>query len=163
MVQRQFIGTTSPSNNLRKGNILVLTLVSLIAVFAFVAFSIDIGALVSARSDLQNAADAAARAGARHLPEDIGTVETVAKNFTEKNPVADKIITLEPDEDLEIGFWNTKLREFTVLNKSEIQDANAVRTTIRMNQSRGNMRQPLFRTLTWDRFGRTRIVCHRGD
>jgi len=51
----------------RRGSILVLVAIMLVVLLAFVAFAIDLGAIADARAQCQNAADAAAVAGARAL------------------------------------------------------------------------------------------------
>ena len=53
--------------NSRRGAVLVLLLVSLITLLTFVALAIDLGMLAVARTQCQDAADAAAMAGARTL------------------------------------------------------------------------------------------------
>lgn len=54
----------------RRGTVLPLVVISLTALFGFVAIAIDLGLIVVARSQCQNAADSAALAGARTLNGD---------------------------------------------------------------------------------------------
>ena len=56
----------------RRGTALVLFVVCLIPLFAFVALAIDLGLVMFAQTQLSNAADAAALAGARALNGDSG-------------------------------------------------------------------------------------------
>lgn len=56
--------------NPRRGAALVLLLVAIITLFAFVALAIDLGILAVARTELQDAADISAMAGARTLNGD---------------------------------------------------------------------------------------------
>jgi Flp pilus assembly protein TadG len=51
----------------RRGAVLVLLMVSLLALLTFVALAIDLGILAVARTQCQDAADAAAMAGVRTL------------------------------------------------------------------------------------------------
>jgi Flp pilus assembly protein TadG len=51
----------------RRGTIVPFLVVSLVALCGFLAFAIDVGLLVSAKTQCQNAADAAAMAGARSI------------------------------------------------------------------------------------------------
>ena len=51
----------------RQGAVLVLAAVLMTILFTFVAFSVDIGYVVVANAELQNAADAAALAGAASI------------------------------------------------------------------------------------------------
>src|SRR4028119_435182 len=52
----------------RKGSIMVVTCLSMVALLGFCALAVDYGRLVSSRNQLQRACDAAALAGATELP-----------------------------------------------------------------------------------------------
>lgn len=67
------------------GQVLVLFALLLTVIFGFTALAIDVGGMVVAKSRVQNAADAAALAGAQDLPNT--SAFTTAKNFAEKNGV----------------------------------------------------------------------------
>jgi hypothetical protein len=56
--------------NQRRGTILPLVAIALVGLFGFVALAVDIGMVAVARTQCQNAADAAAMAGARTLTGD---------------------------------------------------------------------------------------------
>jgi Flp pilus assembly protein TadG len=56
----------------RRGAIFALTAALLIVIFAFTAFTVDVGYIALARGQLQNAADAAAKAAAAELPAAMG-------------------------------------------------------------------------------------------
>lgn len=58
------------SHTRRRGVVIVLALVMLVVLIGFASLTLDVGALYNARADLQNAADAAALAGASVLSED---------------------------------------------------------------------------------------------
>ncbi len=58
---------TNPSGARRRGTILPLLAVSLVALCGFVALSIDVGMMAVAKTQAQNAADLAALSGARSL------------------------------------------------------------------------------------------------
>src|ERR1700733_9444928 len=62
-----------------RGAILPLTAISIIGLCGFLALSIDLGMLAVARAQVQDAADAAAIAGARSL---IGSVTNYVSNST---------------------------------------------------------------------------------
>src|SRR5436305_15145020 len=57
----------------RRGAIVPMTAVCLTAVIAFVALALDLGLLMIARNQAQNAADSAAMAGTRALTGDTST------------------------------------------------------------------------------------------
>ena len=54
----------------RRGAVIVLTVVTLVVLLGFAALTIDVGAMYNTRTDLQNAADSAALAGASGLASD---------------------------------------------------------------------------------------------
>lgn len=58
--------------NRRRGAVAVLVAVLMIPMLAFVAFCVDIGWMTTTKSELQNAADSAAAAGARQLVDNYG-------------------------------------------------------------------------------------------
>jgi uncharacterized membrane protein len=73
MVRRRAFGGTGRERGRgpkeEDGAILVLWVVALTAIFGFVALAIDLGNDVQAATNIQNAADAAAIAGASQLPD----------------------------------------------------------------------------------------------
>src|SRR5437899_7981806 len=52
-----------------RGSVLVLTAAAMVPLLGMVSLSVDVGRLMSTRRQLQNAADAAALAGAQRLPD----------------------------------------------------------------------------------------------
>lgn len=62
--------THHPYESRRRGAVLPLVVISLVAMFGFVALAIDLGVIAVSRAQCQNAADAAATAGARTLNGD---------------------------------------------------------------------------------------------
>lgn len=71
----------------RSGAILPLVLISLVGLLGFVAFAIDLGMMVVARTQAQSAADSAAMAGARALDGD------TANNNNSSNAITTAITT----------------------------------------------------------------------
>lgn len=82
----------------RQGVALVLLLVAIVALFAFIALAIDLGMLAVARTQLQDAVDVAAMAGARTLNGDMsannnyGSAAPNAINAAKQNHVLSKPI-----------------------------------------------------------------------
>jgi Flp pilus assembly protein TadG len=62
----------------RQGTILPLVAIGLVGLFGFVALAVDVGMIAVARTQCQNAADAAAMAGARTLTGTAGTANNAA-------------------------------------------------------------------------------------
>jgi Flp pilus assembly protein TadG len=83
----------------RQGTILSLVAVSLVGLFGFVALAVDIGTVATARTQCQNAADAAAMAGARTLTgsgssdNNAGAAAVNAANTATANSVLSKALT----------------------------------------------------------------------
>lgn len=67
-----------------KGQALVLAALAMVALMGFAAFAVDLGAVYVSRSDLQNAADAAALAAAADLP-DAAAAEAAAIYYAGQN------------------------------------------------------------------------------
>ena len=72
----------------RRGTVAVLTAFMLIGLFSFIAFSIDVGTILVARSELQNAADAAAIAGAWELMDENALTGGTAQAVLESQAIA---------------------------------------------------------------------------
>ena len=111
----------------RRGAMAVLLAVMLIVLFAFLAFAVDLGNVYVTRSQLQNAADAAALAGAQQLAEgeSATTARQVAVDFAKLN---------EPDNgnvlvtgDVTIGVWHNETRGFS----ATLSNPNAVQVVVR--------------------------------
>lgn len=121
----------------RRGAILVLAALCLIMVFAFVAFSVDIGYICFVDAQLQNAADAAALAGAQSLPDGAvvsrtAAIAVAASNLAASVPV--QILT----QDIELGSWDEDEAAFSLLTGTLEVNANAVRVTCRRSSASGN-------------------------
>lgn len=85
--------------------ILPLAAVLLVIVFAFLAFSIDIGYVAMTRGELQNAADAAALAGVADLPDGRAAAVAEARRVALENDANNREVVV-PDEDVTLGFWD---------------------------------------------------------
>jgi hypothetical protein len=140
------------------GAVAVITALSFMVFLALLALVLDIGHLEAVRSELQNAADASALAGARALHPPAGTrltpligdpscsdATTVAANLTNKSDLNDLAISLA---DVQLGHWgwpgetNFSLNQFVPLGACSI-NVNAVRVMARRDQ---NLNQPV---ATW--------------
>jgi hypothetical protein len=118
----------------RKGAMLILVAVLTAAVLAMVAFAVDIGYVVTVRTQLQSAADSAALAGASTLMEaySLNQVQNEALNYAQTNaPGSHASVTL--------GVWDPDTKTFTADN----QEPNAVRVVVERAAGHGNA-VPLF-------------------
>ncbi|MEZ5942694.1 MAG: VWA domain-containing protein [Planctomycetaceae bacterium] len=121
---------TGPS---RRGVIIVLAAVLLIVIFAFLAFSIDVGYMTMTQAQLQNAADAAAMAGSYKIGDTPADVRLAAKEVAYANTAAGAPVVV-PDEDIDLGIFDYSTKTF-VINETL---PNAVRVRTRV------VDQPLF-------------------
>jgi len=110
----------------RRGAILILTAILMVVIFAFVAFTVDLGYLAVMKTDLQMAADSAALASVRDLGIGEAAARSTAKQLASKNRVAGDAVSLE-DTDIEIGIFDEATRSFRVSSVG----ANSVRVTAR--------------------------------
>jgi Flp pilus assembly protein TadG len=67
------------------GQVLVFVAVILVGIVGMAALVVDVGSWYHAQRKLQTAADAAALAGAQHLPTELSTARSVALDFAQKN------------------------------------------------------------------------------
>ena len=115
------------TNTNRRGMILVLGVILLVAVFAFVAFTVDIGHMAVVRTQLQGAADAAALGSAQDIPSGGSVVRNSAKSLGALNSAAGDPVAIA-DADVELGFYDFAGKTF-IVNPSA---PNAVRVTARV-------------------------------
>jgi hypothetical protein len=117
------------SGKWQRGSVIVIFALSLFILIGFATLAIDFGLFYTARSELQNVADAAALAGARYLGAEYVTLldpsEMGSHSFTKedvykviegnietgdvgiKNKVANEAISIDIN-DVEIGFWRVE-------------------------------------------------------
>ena len=128
----------SPTNN-RRGAVVVLTALLLVALLAMVGFAVDVGYIVHARTELQRTADACSLAAVAELPEEVDAKVT-AYNYSVNNhgsvgPALDF-------NDIEIGYWD---RDTATFNSPAPpgENNNAVRVRLNRTAAAGNP-LPLF-------------------
>lgn len=76
--------------NRKEGQSLVITALLMAVLLGSVALSADVGLLFLTKSNLQNAADAAALAGASELPDNPSLAVAVAKDYLSKNDIPEE-------------------------------------------------------------------------
>jgi hypothetical protein len=120
--------------NHRKGAMVVLSAFLLMVLFAFVAFSIDVGYIVHGRTELQRTADACAMAAATRLPNK-DEARAIAKQVALDNAA----IVGPPlsDSEIEFGIWDRDTATFISPPPSG-QQAAAVRITLARTAAKGN-------------------------
>jgi hypothetical protein len=118
---------------------------------AFVALVINVGHLMAVRSQLQNAVDAAALAGAEELdgtPEGIERARAWAVDFAARHGTdRDMPVTIDPWTDVVFGDWDLRDRVFTPIPASDPGAAgriNAVQVLAGRAEARGNPLEVFF-------------------
>lgn len=143
-----------PLRHRRRGNILLLTAALMVVMMACIAFSVDVGYLYIARSELQRTADASAIAAAWELldenaPAGAATASTLsyearvkANQFAALNPVTNDTAALGV-EDVQIGFMANPSDPGQDISFASVQMPNAVRVKVQKT-SLQNGEVPLF-------------------
>ena len=95
----------------RKGVVIILSAALMIVMVAMLAFSVDVGYIVTVQSELDRAVDAGALAGAGTLVDGQTEANQSVYEFIALNPVGNN--TLTPEEvEIVTGEWNADLRSF---------------------------------------------------
>jgi Flp pilus assembly protein TadG len=99
-----------------RGSVIVLFAITLIVLISMIALAVDVGYILTAKNESQNAADAAALAGARQLGESYHidptaprtNVISVAQNTAAQNKVAGLNLSETVNDNVitQIGTWN---------------------------------------------------------
>lgn len=122
----------------RRGFSAIYMAIILVVILGFVAFAVDIGKMQLAKTELQGAADAAARAGAAKVRQSRPLARSSALSVAAANTCTGDAVSLDVDSDIEIGTWNKTSRTFTVLPEGSPTIPDAVRVTARRISARGN-------------------------
>ncbi|MFM2096443.1 MAG: hypothetical protein RIS70_3567 [Planctomycetota bacterium] len=118
----------------RRGLITILTVVCLVLVMGFLAFSLDWGYMSVTHCELQKAADAAALAGARGLDTSAQAAVDAATTWAGKNTAAGSAVT---NPLVELGTWDDTTAMFTPLYTGKgAVDPSLVATAVRVTCGR---------------------------
>lgn len=115
----------------RRGAIILLTAFLMVFLVGIIAFSVDLGYILVARTQLQSAADSAALAAGATMgnTEDASRAEGI--KFAGLNKIGNKNVVLQ-DQDFDFGTWDTATRTFT---HSDNGISNAVKVTARAHDT----------------------------
>ncbi len=125
----------------RRGAIALMAAVFLVMIFAFTAFTVDLGYLSIVDQELQAAVDSSALAAAYELKSATSTdvVRDAAEELAGLNSVNGQSLALDRDSDIEFGFWDETTGAFQAIPVvNDISLANAVRITGRLNRDRNS-------------------------
>ncbi len=128
-------------SNDRHGAIALMAAVFLVMIFAFTAFTVDVGYISIVDQELQGAVDAAALAAAFELKQSdtTGPVFNAAEELAALNRVNGQSLEVDRNSDIEIGYWDEATSTFTPMpGETDLSLTNAVRVNGRLNQNRGS-------------------------
>lgn len=121
----------------RKGAVLIYSISALTVMIGMATLAVDWGHVQLAKTQLQGAADAAARAGASALAQSPADAVAQAQWTASKN-VVDGIPLSLTAADVEIGTWDTARLSFTKLLGVDQYRGNAVRVVANRTASRSS-------------------------
>ncbi len=135
----------------QRGVAMLVVLVALVGLLAFASLGVDVGLVWAARTQLQNATDAAALAGVASLiqVDPLAVTEPLAREramdlASRHRAVHANSLALR-EGDLEIGSWDLSERQFTPLPGADDPfRVNAMRVTARLDEASGNGPVPAF-------------------
>lgn len=130
----------------RRGITLLYAVLIMTAAVVFVSFAVDYGRIQMNKSELQAAADSAARQGAMALQLGYSAATTKAITAAGYNKVDNTPVVIT-SSDVEFGLWNPDTRTFTALSGSARNSATTVRVTARRTAAKGNALQTGFTRL----------------
>jgi Flp pilus assembly protein TadG len=118
--------------------VLVYSVIALIALLMVASLAIDYGRVQLAKTQLQNTADAAARAGAAALSTNATAAEDAAIAVAAQNLCDGTPVALNRTLDIEIGWYDETTDAFTALSGTARDSGNAVRVTARRIAARNS-------------------------
>jgi len=114
---------------LRRGNIIVLSALLMVAMMAMIAFSVDVGYIYTMQSQLDRAVDSAALAGVQELVNGTSAAQAKATEYLVRNPVGSTMTFVDEsqlaaqtsafsaqhanDFQMSYGMWDPTTRTFT--------------------------------------------------
>jgi Flp pilus assembly protein TadG len=123
----------------RRGAIALMAAVFLVMIFAFTAFTVDLGYLSIVDQELQAAVDSSALAAAYELKSATSpdVVRDAAEELAGLNSVNGQSLALNRGSDIELGYWDETTGAFTAIPVvTDMSLTNAVRITGRLNRAR---------------------------
>src|SRR4051794_25254491 len=121
----------------RRGLSLIWAMSVLSVLVVMASLAVDYGRVQVAKTQLREAADAAARAGASALGS-VSSVQDLAEQLAASNTCDGTPVTIDKKNDVDFGDWDPTTRTFTVLNGNNRIYAHAVRVTCSRTTANGN-------------------------
>jgi Flp pilus assembly protein TadG len=121
----------------RNGLGLIWAMIVMIALTALGSLAVDYGRVQLAKTQLLQAADAAARAACGSLKNGVSAAQNAAIQTAAANTCDGQPVTITA-KDIEFGYFDTVSGTFTVLTGAAASNANAARVTAQRTTARGN-------------------------
>jgi Flp pilus assembly protein TadG len=114
-----------------RGAILLLTVFLIVVLLGMIAFAVDLGYLMMAKTQLQAAADSAALAAAGSMGQSQTIATSAAKSFAAQNLVGTQPVQLA-SSDIIYGTWDKATHTFTAISNGL---SNAAKVTARADST----------------------------
>ena len=121
----------------RRGVAMVWATAVALLIVGFGSMAVDYGRVTLAKSQLQAATTAAARAAVAKLPN-VAAAQTEAVTIAAANIVDGEALSLDANQDVEFLTWTESTGNMTPLGGAARSNANAIRVTARRTVARGN-------------------------
>jgi len=117
---------------------MVYVTIGMVAFAGLVSLGVDAAHCHLVKTQLQTAADAAARYAIVGFATNLGTAQNNAVTAAQLNTADGTPVTLNPNTDIEFGTWDASTKTFTVLTGSAQNTATAIRITARRTAATNN-------------------------
>jgi Flp pilus assembly protein TadG len=122
----------------RRGVVVIYGILVMIMLLSLSALAIDWGRNQLVKTELQSAADAAARQGCVGLKVSTGQAQTLAMSAAAFNTANGTSVVLNASQDIQFGTWDPATRTFELLTSTNQKSATAIRIYTRRTVARGN-------------------------
>ncbi len=116
---------------------MIYTTVTLVALLGFSSLAVDYAHVQLVKTQLQQAADAAARGAVSQLSSGVSATQTAAVTWAGLNTADGTAVVMDPVNDVDFGTWDTTAHTFTLLTGAQQSNANAIRVHARRTAARG--------------------------
>ncbi len=130
--------TSTENRKRRSGIALVYGVILMTLLSGFVSLGVDYGHVQLVKTELQQAAESAARAAVSQFGSGIATVQNTAVIWAGRNTADMTSVVIDPVNDVDFGTWTPATRSFTVLTGAARTSANAVRVWAHRTAAKGN-------------------------
>ena len=131
----------------RRGLVLIYVMASMIIFLVIASLAVDMGHARLAKTQLQFAADAAARAACQDLSKGQSTAQQTAVTIAATNLVDGTPLVIKGNKDVVFGTWDPNARTFTPQANGSSGTGNAVRIDASRTAAKGNAIQLAFASL----------------